>query len=80
VPNLSSNLLYVAKLTQTRKIAKLFPDWFYVHDLKKGQSIVTEGFLDLNDSLYKFYDMNRIDSEMNALVSHIDERSRTLHE
>jgi hypothetical protein len=37
VPNISSNLLYVAQLTQTGKIVEFWTDWFYVRDLKKGK-------------------------------------------
>jgi hypothetical protein len=46
VPNLSANMLFVSQLTQTGKIVEFWPDRFYVHDLKKGKSIVVGGFLD----------------------------------
>jgi hypothetical protein len=47
VRNLSSNLLFVPKLTQTSKILEFWPDWFYVWDLKIGNSIVVDVLLDL---------------------------------
>jgi hypothetical protein len=62
----------VSQLTQTGKIVEFWPDQFFVRDLKKGWSIFG-GFLDPKDSLYKFCDMTRPDSELTSLVSHTDE-------
>jgi hypothetical protein len=57
VPNLSENLLLVSQLTQTSNIVEFWPDRFFVKDLKNDRSIVTEGFLDSKDGLYKFCDL-----------------------
>jgi hypothetical protein len=74
VPNVNANtLLCVAQLTQTGKIVEFWPDQFYIHDLKKGNSIVVGGILNLMDSLYKFYDMTRLEPKPTTLVSHTDE-------
>lgn len=59
---------------------EFWSDWIYVCDLKKGKSIVIGGLLDLTDSLYKFRDSTRCESELTALVAHTDERSRIWHE
>jgi hypothetical protein len=53
---------------------EFFPDWFFVRDLKKGSvDFHIGGFLDPKDSLYKFCDMTRPNSESTSLVSHTDE-------
>ena len=57
VPNLSANLFSIDQLTQTSNIVKFWSDWFFIHDLKKGQSIIIGGFLDSKDNLYKFCEM-----------------------
>jgi hypothetical protein len=66
VPNISANLLFVAQLTQTGKIVEFWPDRFYVHDLKKGKSIVIGGILDPNENLYKFHDSTQPEPEPNC--------------
>jgi hypothetical protein len=53
VPNLSANLLSITQLIQIGKIVEIWPDWFYVHDFKKGKLIVAGGILDPKDNLYK---------------------------
>jgi hypothetical protein len=58
VPNISANSLYVSQLTQIGNIVDFFPDRFYVGDLKKSKSIVTDELLDSKDNLYTFCDTN----------------------
>jgi hypothetical protein len=79
VPNPSSNLLFVTQLTHTGKIVEFWLDQFYVCDLKKDKPIFIGGLYPI-DSLYKFRDMNRLETERIALVSHTDERSRIWHD
>jgi hypothetical protein len=80
VPNLNANPLYVSQLTQKSKIVEFWPYQFYVHDLKKGKSIVAGGILDPTYSLYKFCDSTRPGPKPTALVDHTDERSQIWNE
>jgi hypothetical protein len=73
VQNFSSNLLFVAQLTQTCKIVEFWIDQFYVRDLNKGKSIVVGGILDPKDNFYKFRDSTRLEPESTTLFSHTDE-------
>jgi hypothetical protein len=57
---------------------EFWPDQFFVKDLKNGKSILSRGFLDSKDGLYKFCDSTQPDSEPTALISHTDERKSNL--
>jgi hypothetical protein len=46
---------------------EFWPDWFYVHDLKKGKEIFVGGFLNPKDSLYKLCEMNQLDRNRQLL-------------
>jgi hypothetical protein len=74
VTNLNENVFSIAQLTQIDKIVNLFPDWFYVRDLKKGKLIVGDGLLDLTKNLYKFHDLTRPKSKLTTLISHTNDR------
>jgi hypothetical protein len=80
VSNLSTNLFFIAQLTQTSKIVEFYPYRLYVHDLKKGRSIIVDGLLDPTSSLYKFSYMNQPDTESTTLISHTNEISQIFHE
>jgi hypothetical protein len=80
VPNLSANLLFVSQLTQTCKIVEFWLDRFYVHDLKKGKSIVVVGFSTQQTICTSFVTSTRPEPELTTLVAHTDERSRIWHE
>jgi hypothetical protein len=75
VPNISSNLLSIAQLTQTGNIMDFCTDQFYVKDLKKGKYIFLDGILYLMENLYKFHESTHPKFEPNALISHTDETS-----
>jgi hypothetical protein len=65
----------IAHLTHIGNTMELWPDQFYVDYLKKGNSIISDGLLDLTNNLYKFSDMTRLEPKLTALVSHTNEKS-----
>jgi hypothetical protein len=72
VLSLSANLLFFAQLTKKGKIVEIWSDQFFFLDLKKGQLIIVEGFLNLKENLYKFYDTTQPNIKPDAFFAHID--------
>jgi hypothetical protein len=73
VPNLIANMFFIAQLKQTCNIVEFWLDRFRFHDLKKGKLIFIGDILDLIDILYMLCDLTRPETELNALISHINE-------
>jgi hypothetical protein len=58
VPSHSANLLSISQLTQIGKIVEFWLDHFFLRDVNNDILIVTEGFLDSKDQLYKLCDLS----------------------
>jgi hypothetical protein len=80
ITNLNSNLFLIYQLSWTYNIIYIWPYHLFVWYLNNGQLIVVGGFLNLKDSLYKFFDTTRAKTKLTSLVSHTDEWSQTWHE
>ena len=75
MPSLSANMLSVSQLTQTRNIVELWPNLFFIKNLK-DRLIIADGIHDPKDQLYKFRDLSQLASKPIALIAQSNEASK----